>query len=236
MPGRPPRAERVLEQEPDHVVLGEQLGHRPEVGAADLALRGVDLVLLVLLPELVHPAERVVGGERPRPAGRRGSARARAGPPARAAAARTDRRAGRCPGRISAANRAATDQPSGSPSSPASSSQSASVTGASILRVQQQVVLRQEPGEQQPVPLLVGALGDEQLPVAAELAPLRPQTVAQRRLLGVEMLGPAVGEHAQARRAPHARRSPPRAGRPAPPSRAACGAADGQGAHRSDLR
>ena len=57
----PPRAEGVLEQEPDHVVLGEQLGHRPEVRAADLALRGVDLVLLVLLPELVHPAQRVVG-------------------------------------------------------------------------------------------------------------------------------------------------------------------------------
>ena len=61
--GCPPGAEGVLQQEPDHVVLGEQLGDRAEVGAADLALGGVDLVLLVLLPELVHPAERVVGGE-----------------------------------------------------------------------------------------------------------------------------------------------------------------------------
>ena len=66
-----------------------------------------------------------------------------------------------------------------------------------VLRVEQQVVLGQEPGEQQPVPLLVRALGDEQLPIAAELAPLRPQPIAQRRLLGVEVLRPAVGEHAQ---------------------------------------
>ena len=63
MAGCPPGAEGVLEQEPDHVVLGEQLGHRPQVGAADLALGGVDLVLLVLLPELVDPPQRVVGRE-----------------------------------------------------------------------------------------------------------------------------------------------------------------------------
>ena len=95
MPGRPPRAEGVLEQEPDHVVLGEQLGHRPEVRAADLALRGVDLVLLVLLPELVDPAQRVVGSERLCRDARRGSAPVRGAPPARGAAGRTGRRAGR---------------------------------------------------------------------------------------------------------------------------------------------
>ena len=38
MPGGPPGAERVLEQEADHVVLGEELGDRAEVGAADLSL------------------------------------------------------------------------------------------------------------------------------------------------------------------------------------------------------
>src|SRR5438874_5528562 len=53
MPARPPGTQRVLEQEPDHVVLGEQLRHRPQVRTTDLPLRRVDLVLLVFLPELV---------------------------------------------------------------------------------------------------------------------------------------------------------------------------------------
>ena len=41
------------------------------------------------------------------------------------------------------------------------------------------------------MPLLIGALGDEQLAVAAELTPFCPQAIAQRRLLRIEMLGPA---------------------------------------------
>ena len=41
-------------------MLGEQLGYRSDVRAADLALRGVNLVLLVFLPELVDPPERIV--------------------------------------------------------------------------------------------------------------------------------------------------------------------------------
>ena len=71
------------------------------------------------------------------------------------------------PGRISAAKRAATDQPSGSPSSAASSSQSASVTGALYCGCSKQAVLGEEPREQQPVPLLVRALRDQQLAVVA---------------------------------------------------------------------
>src|SRR4051794_15564279 len=63
MPARPPRTERVLKQEADHVILGEQLRHRPQVRTTNLALRRVDLVLLVFLPELVHPAKRIVGRE-----------------------------------------------------------------------------------------------------------------------------------------------------------------------------
>ena len=63
MTGCPPGPERVLEQEADHVVLGEELRHRAEVGAADLALGGVDLVLLLALPVLVDPAEAIVRGE-----------------------------------------------------------------------------------------------------------------------------------------------------------------------------
>ena len=63
MTGCPPGPERVLEQEADHVVLGEELRHRAEVGAADLALGGVHLVLLLALPVLVDPAKAIVRGE-----------------------------------------------------------------------------------------------------------------------------------------------------------------------------
>ena len=59
----PPRSERVLEQEAHHVVLGEELRHRAEVGAADLALGGIHLVFLLALPVLVDPAEAIVRGE-----------------------------------------------------------------------------------------------------------------------------------------------------------------------------
>ena len=63
MAAGPPRAERVLEQEADHVVLGEELGHRREVGAADLATGVIDFLLPLGLPELVDPAKCVVGAE-----------------------------------------------------------------------------------------------------------------------------------------------------------------------------
>ena len=61
MAARPPGAERVLEQEADHVVLGEELGHRRQVGAADLAPGSLTSLLALALPELVDPAEGVVG-------------------------------------------------------------------------------------------------------------------------------------------------------------------------------
>ena len=88
--------------------------------------------------------------------------------------------------------------------------------------MQQQAVLGQEPRKQQPMPLLVGALRDQQLTVAAELPPLRPQAIPQARLVGIEMLGPALGEHAQPidRRPRRALGRAP--SRRAPPSRAAC--------------
>src|SRR4051812_15920377 len=59
----PPRTERVLQKEPHHVVLCEQLRNCGEVGTADFASRVVDFVLLFFLPELVHPPQGVVGGE-----------------------------------------------------------------------------------------------------------------------------------------------------------------------------
>ena len=52
-----------MEQEEDHVVLGEELRHRRQFVGADLALGGVDGVLLLALPELINPPEAVVGNE-----------------------------------------------------------------------------------------------------------------------------------------------------------------------------
>ncbi|KAF5036756.1 hypothetical protein DSECCO2_571790 [anaerobic digester metagenome] len=60
---KPPCAERVLEQELDHVRLGEELRHGANVCPLNLPPRLVDLLLLFGLPELVRPAERVLGTE-----------------------------------------------------------------------------------------------------------------------------------------------------------------------------
>src|SRR5262249_37198205 len=60
MPTCPPCTERILEQESNHIVFGEQLGYGPEVGAANLSFGSVYLVLFILLPELIYPAERVI--------------------------------------------------------------------------------------------------------------------------------------------------------------------------------
>ena len=75
----PPGAERVVQQEEDHVVLGEELRDGRQLVGADLHLGLVDLVLLVRLPELVDPAEAVIGLEH------RASAAPSAGPPSRTA-------------------------------------------------------------------------------------------------------------------------------------------------------
>ena len=66
------------------------------------------------------------------------------------------------------------------------------------LRVEQQAVLGEEPREQQPVPLLVRALRDEQVAVVAQLAPLRAKPIAEGRLRGIEVFRTPVGEHAEA--------------------------------------
>ncbi len=58
-----PGAKRILEQEIDDVVFGEELGHRWQVVAGDLLASRVDFVLALRLPELVDPAQRVGGGE-----------------------------------------------------------------------------------------------------------------------------------------------------------------------------
>jgi hypothetical protein len=61
--------------------------------------------------------------------------------------------------------------------------------------MQEQVVLRQEPGKQESVPLLVGALRDQDLFVVTKVAPLGAQFVAKPSLIGVEVIGPTVREH-----------------------------------------
>jgi hypothetical protein len=62
LPG-PPGAHRVVEEELHHVVLGEELGHGGQLVGADLDTVSLHGVLPLGLPELVGPAERVVGGE-----------------------------------------------------------------------------------------------------------------------------------------------------------------------------
>ena len=60
MARRPPSAERVLQQEANHVVLSEQLGDGREVSTANLDPRFVDPLLLGGLPELIDPPECIL--------------------------------------------------------------------------------------------------------------------------------------------------------------------------------
>ena len=63
---RPPRAERVVKQKLDHVMLGEELGDGGERVGVDLVAGFVDRVFFLRAPELIDPAKRVVGTGRPR--------------------------------------------------------------------------------------------------------------------------------------------------------------------------
>jgi hypothetical protein len=60
---RPPGPQGVVEQEADHVGLGKELGDGRQLPCTDLDFGGVDLVLLLGLPELIDPTEAVGGGE-----------------------------------------------------------------------------------------------------------------------------------------------------------------------------
>ena len=63
---RPPRPEGVVEEELDHVILGKELGDGREFGGADFKPRFlcfVDLLFALGLPELIGPAEGILGGE-----------------------------------------------------------------------------------------------------------------------------------------------------------------------------
>ena len=52
-----------MEQEEDHVVLGEELGHGRKLVSTDLIFGTVYFVLSLCLPELVHPPKSVIGKE-----------------------------------------------------------------------------------------------------------------------------------------------------------------------------
>ena len=62
-PARAPRADGVVQEEEHHVVLSEQLGDGRQFVGADLSALPVDLVLPLGLPKLVGPAERIRGRE-----------------------------------------------------------------------------------------------------------------------------------------------------------------------------
>jgi hypothetical protein len=64
-----------------------------------------------------------------------------------------------------------------------------------VLRMQQHAILGKEAREKQAMPLLIPALSYEDVPVATKLAPLCPETVAQRCLMIVEVFRAALSKH-----------------------------------------
>src|SRR5208337_3204629 len=59
----PPRADGVVDQELDHIALGEELRYRGKRSPIDLMTALVDVVLFLALPELIDPTQAIVGGE-----------------------------------------------------------------------------------------------------------------------------------------------------------------------------
>ncbi len=121
MPGRPPRPQRVLQQEPHHVILGEQLRHRRQIRPTDLPLRPVHLILTPRLPVLIHPPQRVIRREHLRRQPLQQSLQPLPRPPPATATPTHGSSTRKIPGNIAAANRAATSHRSGSPISAATS-------------------------------------------------------------------------------------------------------------------
>ena len=157
---RPPGAERVLEQEADHVVLGEELGHRRQVGPADLVAPLVDLVLALALPELVDPAEGVVRGEQ------LGRQALEDGLEAAAVLGGEGDPVGGVVGPEDAGQHrrgiAGGEDPGVALALLGGQLPDVGERDRRALGVEQQAVLGEEPGEQHPVPLLVGDLLDQE--------------------------------------------------------------------------
>jgi len=180
-----------VQQELHHVGLGEELSDRRQLLGTDLRLRLVDLLLPLRLPELVDPAERVRCTEdlrgksrekllelHPVLAGERDLQRGVVGPehlrehPLGETAGEGPRIGALLAGEVLTLGDADRDL---------------------RLRLDQEIALGEESGEEHPVPVLVGALVDEMVdglvtgagvaPVA-ELAPVSAKAGAQRALLG----------------------------------------------------
>ena len=62
-PRRPPSSQGIVEQESHHIGLSKKLGHGGQFSGTDLHFGGVDLILFLGLPELVHPAEAIISSE-----------------------------------------------------------------------------------------------------------------------------------------------------------------------------
>ena len=193
--GRRRRRDRLVEQEVDHVGFGEELGDGGQLGGADFVAGFVDGVFASGLPVLVHPAERVGGGEqRRRQAGEQrgqasgvlGGERQRQDRIVRVEDLRQHAR-GQIAGQLEGVARAAL--PLGGQ------------LGAVLQRdrhavVEQEAVFGQEAREEHAVPVLVGGFGrqcDDRLGVVvfvqriAERAAVRAQAAAQRALFVGEM-------------------------------------------------
>jgi hypothetical protein len=180
-------------------VLGEELGHRTEVCSADLALRVVDLFLLVLLPELVHPSEGVVSCEDLcREVGDDGFE----GEPTFGSEAQTNTRvvepedAGKDLG-----GEAGRDRPAvGFSERPREFIAVLESNRSVVLGMNEEVVLSKEAGEEQSVPVLVGAFGYEQVevvPLVTELSRLGSQAATKLAVLLVEMRWGTLRCHGQ---------------------------------------
>src|SRR5258708_4399966 len=63
MTRRPPRAERVVQQKLYHIVFGKKLCNRREITATSLLFTLVHSFLLLCLPELIDPAQSIIGDE-----------------------------------------------------------------------------------------------------------------------------------------------------------------------------
>jgi hypothetical protein len=63
--------------------------------------------------------------------------------------------------------------------------------------MQEEIVLREESGEHQAVPLLIRTFGYKQIAILTELAPLGAEAIPQSGLIWVEVSGLVAQEHAK---------------------------------------
>ena len=179
-PACPPSTHGVVEEEPHHVGLGEELGDGREFVGSDLSLARVYLVLPVGLPVLVGPAERIVRVE-----DRRRKARERLLQRPSCLGRKRDRERGIVGAEDLRQHRRgelAGERPGILLLPPCEFPAVIEGDRYPHLRLDQQTVLREEPGEQHTVPVLVGHLARQPghfllLPGApvSELPPVRPQ-------------------------------------------------------------